>query len=67
VLYAERVNTYVDYQITLQTKPGDAVFEGTLRYDENEKTLDALVISSFILETIVSPILITVLLVTFNC
>ena len=40
VLYAERVNTYVDYQITLQTKPGDAVFEGTLRYDENEKTLD---------------------------
>jgi hypothetical protein len=40
VLYEERVNTYVDYQITLQTKPGDAVFEGTLRYDENEKTLD---------------------------
>jgi hypothetical protein len=40
VLYGERVNTYVDYQITLQTKPGDAVFEGTLRYDENEKTLD---------------------------
>ena len=40
VFYGERVNTYVDYQITLQTKPGDAVFEGTLRYDENEKTLD---------------------------
>jgi hypothetical protein len=39
-LYGERVNIYVDYQLTLQTKPGDAVFEGTLRYDESEKTLD---------------------------
>jgi CheY-specific phosphatase CheX len=34
VEYGKRVNTYVDYQLTIQTRPGGALFEGTLRFDE---------------------------------
>ncbi|XP_071125528.1 uncharacterized protein [Mytilus edulis] len=40
VIYGDRVKSYIDYQITVQTQPGDAVFEGTLRYDEKGKTYD---------------------------
>ena len=39
VKYGKRVNTYIDYQLTIQTKPGDAMFEGTLRFDEEKKTV----------------------------
>jgi hypothetical protein len=27
----------VDYQLTIQTRPGGALFEGTLRFDEETK------------------------------
>jgi hypothetical protein len=37
VEYGKRVNTYVDYQLTIQTIPGGALFEGTLRFDEEMK------------------------------
>ena len=37
VEYGKRVNTYVDYQLTIQTRPGGALFEGTLRFDEETK------------------------------
>jgi hypothetical protein len=33
VEYGKRVNTYVDYQLTIQTRPGGALLEGTLRFD----------------------------------
>jgi hypothetical protein len=36
----ERVKTYIDYQIMLQTTPGDAMFEGTIRYDEYWKSIN---------------------------
>ncbi|XP_052077971.1 uncharacterized protein LOC127715893 [Mytilus californianus] len=38
VVYGDRVKSYIGYQITVQTKPGDAIFEGTLRFDEKGKT-----------------------------
>jgi hypothetical protein len=34
-----RVNAYVDYQLTIQTRPGGALFEGTLRFDEETKNV----------------------------
>jgi hypothetical protein len=37
VEYGKRVNTYVDYQLTVQTRPGGALFEGTLRFDFSNK------------------------------
>ncbi|XP_063420600.1 uncharacterized protein LOC134705813 [Mytilus trossulus] len=36
----DRVKSYIDYQITVQTTPGDAVFEVTLRFDQKGKTYD---------------------------
>jgi hypothetical protein len=39
VEYGKRVNTYVDYQLTIQTIPGGALFEGTLRFDEETKNV----------------------------
>ncbi|GFT14782.1 uncharacterized protein NPIL_77941 [Nephila pilipes] len=33
VIYGDRVNPIADYMITLVTKPGNAVFEGTVRHD----------------------------------
>jgi hypothetical protein len=39
VEYGKRVNTYVDYQLTIQTRPGGALFEGTLRFDEETKNV----------------------------
>ena len=39
VEYGKRVNTYVDYQLTMQTRPGGALFEGTLRFDEETKNV----------------------------
>lgn len=39
VEYGKRVNTYVDYQLTIQTRPGGALFEGTLRFDEETKSV----------------------------
>ncbi|CAG2247955.1 unnamed protein product [Mytilus edulis] len=38
--YGDRIKSYIDYQITIQTKPGDAIIEGTLRFDEKRKTYD---------------------------
>jgi hypothetical protein len=35
----KRVNSYVDYQLTIQTRPGGALFEGTLRFDEETKNV----------------------------
>lgn len=40
VVYGERANPYIDYQVTLQTSPGGAVFEGTIRFDEENKSYD---------------------------
>ena len=40
IKFGERVKTYIDYQIMLQTTPGDAVFEGTIRYDEYWKSIN---------------------------
>ena len=37
VEYGKRVNTYVDYQLTVKTRPGGALFEGTFRFDEETK------------------------------
>jgi hypothetical protein len=34
IKFGERVKTFIEYQIMLQTTPGDAMFEGTIRYDE---------------------------------
>jgi hypothetical protein len=31
------VNNLVDYQLTIQTRPGGALFEGTFRFDEEKK------------------------------
>jgi hypothetical protein len=39
VEYGKRVNAYVDYQLTIQTRPGGALFEGTLRFDEETKNV----------------------------
>ena len=39
VEYGKRVNTYVDYQLTIQTRPGGALFEGTFRFDEETKNV----------------------------
>ena len=39
VEYGKRVNTYVYYQLTIQTRPGGALFEGTLRFDEETKNV----------------------------
>jgi hypothetical protein len=33
------VNTYVDYQLTVQTRPGGAQIEGTFRFDEETKNV----------------------------
>ncbi|XP_071155419.1 uncharacterized protein [Mytilus edulis] len=38
--YGDRIKSYIDYQITIQTKPGDAIIEGMLRFDEKRKTYD---------------------------
>ncbi|CAG2196516.1 unnamed protein product [Mytilus edulis] len=39
--YGDRIESLIiDYQITVQTKPGDAILEGTLRFDEKRKTYD---------------------------
>ncbi|CAC5410839.1 unnamed protein product [Mytilus coruscus] len=40
ILYGHRVSTYIDYQISLQTVPGDAMFEFTVRYDESESNFN---------------------------
>ena len=40
IKFGERVKTYIDYQIMLQTTPGDAMFEGTIRYDEYWKSIN---------------------------
>ncbi|CAC5408967.1 unnamed protein product [Mytilus coruscus] len=40
VIYGDHLKSLFGYQITVQTKPGDAVFEGTLRFDEKRKTYD---------------------------
>jgi hypothetical protein len=36
-LSGKRVNRYVDYQLTIQSRPGGALFEGTFRFDEETK------------------------------
>ncbi|VDI08852.1 Hypothetical predicted protein [Mytilus galloprovincialis] len=38
--YGDRMKSYIDYQITIQTKPGDAIIEGTIRFDDKRKTYD---------------------------
>ncbi|VDI26635.1 Hypothetical predicted protein [Mytilus galloprovincialis] len=38
VTNVHHVKSYIDYQITVQTKPGDAVFEATIRFDQKKKT-----------------------------
>ncbi|XP_063413992.1 uncharacterized protein LOC134696239 [Mytilus trossulus] len=38
VVFGKRIDSYVDYQLMLETKPGDALFEGTVRYNEKYKT-----------------------------
>ncbi|VDI28237.1 Hypothetical predicted protein [Mytilus galloprovincialis] len=40
VTNGDHVKSCIDYQITVQTKPGDAVFEATLRFDQKGKTYD---------------------------
>ncbi|CAC5410815.1 unnamed protein product [Mytilus coruscus] len=42
ILYGHRVSTYSDYQISLQTVPGDAVFEFTVRYDESKSNFNVM-------------------------
>jgi hypothetical protein len=34
VLYGDRVEAFVDYQLTVRTSPGDALFEATVRFVE---------------------------------
>ena len=40
IKFLESVKTYIEYQIMLQTTPGDAMLEGTIRYDEYRKSIN---------------------------
>ncbi|XP_061188854.1 uncharacterized protein LOC133197031 [Saccostrea echinata] len=40
ILYGYPVNAIVDYQVTIRTQPGEGVFEGTFRYDEEYSRLN---------------------------
>lgn len=40
IKFGDRVSTYIDYQLMLQTSPGDGMFEGTVRYDEFWKSIN---------------------------
>jgi hypothetical protein len=46
IKYGERVKSFIDYQIMLQTTPGDAMFEGTIRYDEYWKSINMMLQNS---------------------
>lgn len=38
VVFGDRIDSYVDYQLTIETKPGYGLFEATVRYNEKYKT-----------------------------
>ena len=40
VHFGERSSTMILYQVTVETEPGNAVFEGTLQYDEHLEKFD---------------------------
>lgn len=37
VVFGNRIDAYVDYQLMLSTEPGGALFEGTVRYNEEQR------------------------------